>query len=64
MTQRKLSSILSTTAALISLIILPTLQATAATLVIYGASGQIGDFIVTEALSRGHEVIGVSRKGA
>ena len=61
MTQRKLGSILSPPAALISLIILPTLQATAATLVIYGASGQIGDFIVTEALSRGHEVIGVSR---
>lgn len=32
-----------------------------ATVVVYGASGQIGRFIVEEALNRGHKVIGVSR---
>jgi putative NADH-flavin reductase len=31
------------------------------TIVIYGASGKIGSKIVTEALDRGHDVIGVSR---
>ncbi len=31
------------------------------TIVIYGASGRIGGLIVTEALDRGHSVIGVSR---
>lgn len=31
------------------------------TLVVYGASGNIGSKIVSEALDRGHEVIGVSR---
>lgn len=34
----------------------------AANLVIYGASGNIGSKIVTEALSRGHKVTGVSRR--
>jgi len=33
----------------------------AETVVIYGASGNLGSKIVSEALSRGHEVIGVSR---
>jgi len=33
----------------------------AATIVVYGASGPIGGLIVNEALSRGNEVIGVSR---
>jgi len=31
------------------------------TIVVFGASGKIGGLIVTEALSRGHKVIGVSR---
>ena len=35
--------------------------ASADTLVIYGASGEIGGAIVNEALSRGHNVVGVSR---
>ena len=35
--------------------------ANAADLVVYGASGNFGSDIVTEALSRGHNVIGVSR---
>lgn len=30
-------------------------------IVVYGASGSVGNVIVEEALSRGHEVIGVSR---
>jgi len=36
-------------------------QAAADTFVVYGASGSVGGAIVEEALSRGHEVIGVSR---
>lgn len=36
-------------------------NAFADTLVIYGASGNVGSVIVDEALSRGHEVVGVSR---
>lgn len=35
--------------------------AAAANLVIYGASGNFGSDIVTEALNRGHKVVGVSR---
>ena len=31
------------------------------TIVVYGATGAIGSKIVTEALDRGHDVIGVSR---
>ena len=34
------------------------------TIVVYGASGKIGGVIVSEALSRGHTVIGVSRNAA
>lgn len=34
------------------------------TIVIFGASGKIGGLIVTEALNRGHKVIGVSRSPA
>lgn len=64
MTQRSLTGMLSTIFALIGLIVLPTLQATATTVVIYGASGRVGNTIVTEALSRGHDVIGVSRNPA
>jgi putative NADH-flavin reductase len=36
-------------------------SALAAKIVVYGASGSVGRVIVEEALSRGHEVIGVSR---
>src|SRR6185503_9406070 len=36
-------------------------NALAAKIVVYGASGSVGRVIVEEALSRGHEVIGVSR---
>jgi putative NADH-flavin reductase len=36
-------------------------NALAEKIVIYGASGSVGSVIVEEALSRGHEVIGVSR---
>lgn len=35
--------------------------ALADTFVVYGASGNVGSVIVEEALSRGHEVVGVSR---
>jgi len=45
-------------------VLLPGLSAIAATVVVYGASGRVGDIIVNEALSRGHEVIGVSRNPA
>ena len=38
--------------------------ARAETIVVYGASGDIGGVIVNEALSRGHTVIGVSRQPA
>ena len=33
----------------------------AETIVVYGASGRVGEVIVAEALQRGHDVIGVSR---
>ena len=36
-------------------------NALAAKIVVYGASGSVGRVIVEEALSRGHEVIGVAR---
>ena len=39
----------------------PTLAADTQKVVIYGASGNIGSVIVSEALDRGHHVIGVSR---
>ena len=41
--------------------LLPSIAAQAETIVIYGATGNIGPKIVTEALDRGHDVIGVSR---
>ena len=44
--------------------LLPALDAAADTFVVYGASGSVGGAIVEEALSRGHEVIGVSRPPA
>lgn len=45
-----------------ALTLMSSAGASAANLVIYGASGNIGSKIVAEALSRGHSVIGVSRK--
>ena len=45
----------------LTLTILPSLTALASTIVVYGATGNIGSKIVSEALNRGHEVIGVSR---
>lgn len=47
-----------------ALALLPLGTAHAATIVIYGASGNIGSDIVNEALARGHRVIGVSRTPA
>lgn len=41
--------------------LLPGVAAQAETIVIYGATGNIGSKIVTEALDRGYDVIGVSR---
>ena len=41
--------------------LIPAIAAQAETIVIYGATGNIGSKIVTEALDRGHDVIGVSR---
>ena len=43
---------------------LPALDAAADTFVVFGASGNVGGAIVEEALSRGHDVIGVSRNPA
>lgn len=42
----------------------PTLDSAAETFVVFGASGNVGGTIVEEALSRGHDVIGVSRNPA
>lgn len=47
-----------------ALAIFSVAPAMADTIVIYGASGNIGSKIVTEALNRDHEVIGVSRNPA
>ena len=47
--------------ALIALLVFPLFEVFAATIVIYGASGRVGGVILSEALSRGHDVIGVSR---
>ena len=41
--------------------LVPFRAAHADTIVVYGATGNIGSHIVTEALARGHKVIGVSR---
>lgn len=43
------------------LCLLPVFAAQAETIVIYGATGNIGSKIVTESLDRGHDVICVSR---
>jgi uncharacterized protein len=41
--------------------LLPYAASQADTIVVYGATGNIGSKIVTEALNRGHDVIGISR---
>lgn len=43
--------------------LLTSAAANSATILIYGANGNIGGVIVAEALKRGHTVIGVSRTG-
>ena len=47
--------------ALLALTALPATTAIADKFVVFGASGEIGAAIVEEALSRGHEILGVSR---
>ncbi len=59
-----IGSIAARAAVLLAFIVLPMLTAAASTIVVYGASGNLGSKIVTEALNRGHEVIGVSRNPA
>lgn len=55
---RRLAAFLT---ALVALTALPALTVLADTVVVYGATGNIGGKIVAEALDRGHDVIGVSR---
>ena len=50
--------------ALLALTSLPALTAVSSTIVVYGATGNLGGKIVTEALNRDHDVIGVSRNPA
>lgn len=62
MTHRSsLRSVAARVAALLALTSLPALTAVASTIVVCGATGNLGGKIVTEALNRGHDVIGVSR---
>lgn len=61
MTQRKNKGLIAATVTLLGLVYLPVLEVSAATIVVYGASGRVGGLIADEALSRGHDVIGVSR---
>ena len=44
-----------------ALFLIPLADLQAGTIVVYGATGAIGSKVVTEALNRGHSVIGVSR---
>ena len=44
-----------------AIVCLTATAAGAETIVVYGASGRVGEVIVAEALQRGHDVIGVSR---
>lgn len=59
---RRYSSWLTGRVVLAALVLLGPAVGSAANLVIYGASGNIGSKIVAEALSRGHKVTGVSRR--
>jgi len=56
---RRLKSIGALSACTMAIVFAAPAQAD--TFVVYGATGNIGGIIVTEALSRGHTVIGVSR---
>ena len=49
------------TAVLVCTLMIGLQSAVADTIVVYGATGAIGSKVVTEALDRGHDVIGVSR---
>jgi len=57
----RIGTLMTRVAAIIVVAVLPAANATADTIVIYGASGNLGSKIVAEALYRGHDVIGVSR---
>lgn len=58
---KKLLKIKLHTALVCALFLSPLATLQADTLVIYGATGAIGSKVVTEALDRGHNVVGVSR---
>ncbi len=64
MTRRRFTVLITGMIALAGLIVLPALEAAADTFVVYGASGRVGGIIVDEALSRGHDIVGVSRNPA
>ena len=59
--KRNGSDTFTTSLAVLSLLGAFAPGALADTFVVYGASGNVGSVIVEEALSRGHEVVGVSR---
>ena len=59
--KRSGSATFTTPLVMLSLLGLSAPGALADTFVVYGASGNVGSVIVAEALSRGHEVLGVSR---
>ena len=59
--KRSGSDIVTTPLVMLSLLGSFAPGALADTFVVYGASGNVGSVIVEEALSRGHEVVGVSR---
>ena len=61
MMRRYSDGLLTSALAFIGLIVLPAFEAAGDTVVVYGASGRVGDVIVAEALARGHDVVGVSR---
>lgn len=59
--KRSRSDLAITTLAMLSLLGPFASSALADTFVVYGATGSVGSVIVEEALSRGHDVVGVSR---
>ena len=50
--------------AIVAILLVVVVTARAETVVIYGASGNLGSKIVIEALNRGHDVVGVTRNPA
>jgi uncharacterized protein len=56
------SSVRVSGVALLAMLLAASQLASATTVVVYGASGAIGGQIVTEALSRGYDVVGVARE--